>query len=119
MKSAAKLIAAAAMPLLAVSACSWGHAATRRPAQPSRTVTSPSPTPSLAAYPHVNKPCQGKIPEPFAGIATNGQFGTTVSSFQHDTGRTCGCRVHPTPFRIVPAREAQQIATSGRCTGPA
>jgi mannan endo-1,4-beta-mannosidase len=88
MRVAARLIAAAAVPLLAVSACSWGHAATQHPAKPSKTVDSPSPSPSKTAppYPHVNKPCQGKVPEPFAGIATNGQFAANVATFQHDTG---------------------------------
>ncbi|MGN6795357.1 MAG: hypothetical protein ACTHJW_23455, partial [Streptosporangiaceae bacterium] len=45
-----------------------------------------SSSPAVALYPHVNRPCQGKIPEPFAGIATNRQFASNVAAFQHDTG---------------------------------
>ena len=62
----------------------------------SRTVTSPTPrrssvmtrhraSPALTSYPRVNNPCKGKIPEPFAGIATSGHFGTKVAAFRHST----------------------------------
>src|SRR5215475_487799 len=61
---------------------------TKRPKPPSH---SPTPTrrhrsPALASYPHVNNPCNGQIPQPFAGIATVGQFGRKVSAFRHATG---------------------------------
>jgi mannan endo-1,4-beta-mannosidase len=51
---------------------------------------SPSPSPShtkeARAYPRVNKPCQGKVPEPFTGIATNGDIAANAASFRRDTG---------------------------------
>ncbi len=50
---------------------------------------SPSPSSSTKkplAYPRVNKPCQGKIAEPFTGVATSGNFAANVASFRHYTG---------------------------------
>jgi mannan endo-1,4-beta-mannosidase len=114
----ARPIAALAVPLLAVSACSWGGAATPHIAGPSRTVTTPSPTtspsPTLTPYPRVNQPCQGKIPEPFAGIATNGQFAANVGTFQHDTGAHLRLVEFYNPFPGSFQRgEAQQIVNLG------
>jgi Glycosyl hydrolase family 26 len=115
MNGLARLIAAVTV-LLAVGACSRGHAATPHTVSPSRTATSPSPSRSPAGqpYPHVNAPCKGKIPEPFAGIATNGQFATNVASFQHDTGAHLRLVEFYNPFPGPFQRgEAQQIVRLG------
>jgi mannan endo-1,4-beta-mannosidase len=115
-----KLIGAATVLLLTVSACASGEAATApRPAKQSRTTApatashrpssvasrhapsksarpkTPRPSPvrtrhhqssRLASYPQVNNPCKGQIPQPFAGIATDGHFGTKVAAFRRSTG---------------------------------
>lgn len=47
---------------------------------------SPSPTKKTMAYPRVDRPCQGQVPEPFTGIATSGNFAANVASFRHYTG---------------------------------
>ena len=58
----------------------------------------------------MNKPCQGKIPEPFTGIATNGDFRAHVASFRSYTGAHLRLvefyNPFPGPFRSA---EAQQI----------
>jgi hypothetical protein len=79
---------------------------------PSRRAHSPSyrPRPGPTWYPRVNKPCQGKIPQPFAGIATDGHFDRNVAAFR----RYAGPHLHlvefynpfPAPFQ---RSEAQQI----------
>jgi mannan endo-1,4-beta-mannosidase len=116
MRTVGKLVTALAVPLLAASACSWGRAATRHAAGPRRNATSsaPSPSPTVTPYPHVNKPCQGKIPEPFAGIATNGQFAASVATFQHDTGAHLRMVEFYNPFPGPFQRgEVQQIVNLG------
>ena len=40
----------------------------------------------LTSYPRVNRPCKGQIPEPFAGIATSGDFGAKVAGFRRYAG---------------------------------
>jgi beta-mannanase len=58
----------------------------------------------------VNKPCKGKIPEPFAGIATSGQFAANVASFHRSTGAHLRIievyNPFPGPFQSA---QAQQI----------
>jgi mannan endo-1,4-beta-mannosidase len=85
MTSAIRLIAALTVPLLTVSGCGWWHnAAVQPPAGSVSPIRSSSAT--LTPYPHVNRPCKGKIPQPFAGIAIDGHFSSSVASFEHDTG---------------------------------
>jgi mannan endo-1,4-beta-mannosidase len=106
--------AAAAVPLIAV-ACSSAPAA--RPAAGGSHSPQPSPSekpsPAFKPYPHVNKPCKGKIPEPFAGIATNGQFAANVASFRRSTG--AHLRVvevynpFPGPFQSAQAQQIESV----------
>jgi len=100
-----------AVPLIAVACGSDPTAG--GPAGGSRSVKpSPSAKPSarFKPYPHVNKPCKGKIPEPFAGIATSGQFAANVASFHRSTGAHLRIvevyNPFPGPFQSA---EAQQI----------
>ena len=64
----------------------------------------------LTSYPRVNRPCKGQIPEPFAGIAANGDFGAKVSAFRSYAGSHLRLvefyNPFPGPFN---AREAGQI----------
>jgi mannan endo-1,4-beta-mannosidase len=88
-------------------------AATHHPSHASASPkTSKSPKPRWAPYPRVNAPCKGKIPEPFAGIATNGQFAANLASFHRDTGARLRLvefyNPFPGPFQ---AAEAQQIVS--------
>jgi mannan endo-1,4-beta-mannosidase len=80
---------------------------------------SPSPSASAShakkvlAYPRVDKPCQGKVPEPFTGIATSGDVAANVASFHHSTG----AHLHiiefydpfPGPFQRAEADEATAL----------
>ena len=67
-------------------------------------------SPALTSYPRVNNPCKGKIPEPFAGIATSGHFGTKVAAFRQSTHAHVRLvefyNPFPGPFQ---RREARQI----------
>jgi hypothetical protein len=113
MTSAIRLIAAVTVPLLAVSGCAWWHDAA---GQSAATSTSPNPSPAatVTPYPHVNRPCKGKIPQPFAGIATNGNFAASVASFQHDTGAHLRLVEFYNPFPGSFQRgEAQQVVDLG------
>jgi hypothetical protein len=83
MTSAVRLIAAVTLPLLTVSACGLLDSAA---APPPAKSASPSPSPTVTPYPRVNKPCKGKIPQPFAGIATNGNFTSSAAAFERYTG---------------------------------
>ena len=77
--AAAVIVAAAAVMAAVVQAYS------APPPSPSRS-PSPSASPVVKPFPHVNRPCQGEIPEPFAGIATNGNFTANAASFRRATG---------------------------------
>ena len=119
-----KVIGAVTVPLLTVSACALGQsAAAPHPAKPSTTATlapsrvatsqlpsRPATSPAQASYPRVNKPCEGQIPQPFAGIATSGHLGTNVASFRRSTGAHPRLvefyNPFPGPFQ---RREARQI----------
>jgi len=117
-----KVLAIAAIPILAIAipfvaiACSHAPGTAHPASSATRTAASQSPTPrpSRRPYPHVNAPCKGKIPEPFAGIATNGHFAANVASFQHDTGARLRLvefyNRFPGPFNSA---EAQQIESLG------
>ena len=80
-----------------------------RPGSPSPSATA-SPSKKALAYPRVNKPCQGKIPEPFTGIATSGDFAANVASFRHYTGAHLRIvefyNPFPGPFQRGEAQEA-------------
>ena len=78
-------IAVLAIPLIAVGACSAAPAAPSGSASQS-ALGPPAPSATFRAYPHLNRPCEGKIPEPFIGIATNGEFNENVASFRSYTG---------------------------------
>jgi Glycosyl hydrolase family 26 len=73
---------------------------------------SPSASPSKKAlvYPRVNKPCRGKVAEPFTGIATSGSFAANVASFRRYTGAHVRIvefyNPFPGPFQSGEAREA-------------
>jgi len=108
------------IPVVAI-ACGIAIAYNRAPAatqHASHRITpapvSKSPKPRLSPYQHVNAPCKGKIPEPFAGIATNGRFASSVASFQHFTGAHLRLvefyNPFPGPFQ---SGEAQQIESLG------
>jgi mannan endo-1,4-beta-mannosidase len=60
----------------------------RRTHRPKPVTSSPAhrPSPVLTSYPRVNRPCKGQIPEPFAGIATSGDFGAKVAGFRRYAG---------------------------------
>lgn len=105
---------AIAVPLVAV-ACSSSPGATgpvsgSRSARPS---PSEKPSPAFKPYPHVNKPCKGQIPEPFAGIATNGQFAANAASFHHSTGVQLRLvevyNPFPGPFQSGQARQIEAL----------
>src|SRR6266849_898260 len=76
---------------------------------------SASPSPKLAAkpFPRVNRPCQGKIPEPFAGVATSGDVAANVASFRRATGaRLRVVEVYsrfPGAFGMAPARQIADL----------
>jgi hypothetical protein len=117
-----KVLAIAAIPVLAIAIpfvailYSRGPATAHRDSNAPPTHASKSPTPSLSPrpYPRVNAPCKGKIPEPFAGIATNGNFAANVASFQRDTGARLRLvefyNRFPGPFNSA---EARQIVSLG------
>jgi len=64
----------------------WISAPAARPSQSASPSASPSSRTVAKPFPHVNRPCQGKIPEPFAGIATSGNVTANVASFRRATG---------------------------------
>ncbi len=107
-----KAIAAAAAVLAGIAACSSA------PAAPPRASASPSasttPTTAVKPFPRVNHPCRGKIPEPFAGIATSGDFAANVASFRQATGARLRVvefyNPFPGPFQSA---EAQQVVDLG------
>src|SRR5689334_14636968 len=113
MTSAIRMIAALTVPVLTVSGCGWWQKAA---VPPMGTSASPTHSPSAAVtpYSHVNRPCKGKIPQPFAGIATNGQFSSSIGSFEHDTGAHLRLvefyNRFPGPFQ---RGEAQQVVNLG------
>ena len=90
-------------------ALSPAPATTRHPAASSGS-PSPKASASVRALPRVNAPCKGKIPEPFTGIATNGDFGAHAASFRSYTGAHLRLvefyNPFPGPFQSA---EAQQI----------
>lgn len=79
---------------------------------------SPSPTPSAShtrkvlAYPRVDKPCLGKIPEPFTGIATSGDVAANVASFRQSTGAHLRIVEFYDPFPGVFQRGEAEEATA-------
>ena len=113
MASAIRLIAALTVPLVTVSGCELLNEGAVQP-QAKSASPAPSPSPTVTPYPHVNRPCKGKIPQPFAGIATNGSFASSVASFEHDTGAHLRLvefyNRFPGPFQ---SDEAQQIVNLG------
>ena len=80
--TAAVIAAAAGVTAVVVTAFSSPPAV---PPSPSRS-PSHSASPVVKPFPHVNRPCRGKIPEPFAGIATNGNLTANAASFRRATG---------------------------------
>ena len=71
---------------------------------------SPTPKPTVRALPRVNAPCKGQIPEPFTGIATNGQFSANVASFRSYTGAHLRLVEFYNPFPgSFKSAEAQQV----------
>jgi mannan endo-1,4-beta-mannosidase len=104
-----------AIPLVAI-ACSHAHSTAHPGASGTRQAhsRSPAPRPSFRPYPLVNAPCKGKIPQPFVGIATNGQFAANVASFRHATGARLRLvefyNRFPGPFQSA---EAQQVVSLG------
>lgn len=104
-----------AVAVLAIAPFAGAWVASNGSAPTSVRPGSPSPSPSSStkkplAYPRVNKPCQGKIAEPFTGVATSGNFAANVASFRHYTG--AHLRVvefynpFPGPFRRAEADQA-------------
>jgi glycosyl hydrolase family 26 len=77
-------VAIAALIVAAATACSSPPAAPG--AGVSASAASPATKGAAAPFPHVDRPCQGKIPEPFAGIATSGNVAANVASFRRATG---------------------------------
>jgi mannan endo-1,4-beta-mannosidase len=105
-----------AVPLGAIVAIARSHAPGPEP--PGTTATpapsrSRTPHPSPRPYPHVNAPCKGKIPQPFAGIATNGNFAANVASFRHSTGARLRLvefyNPFPGPFQSAEARQIESL----------
>lgn len=109
-----KAIAVLAIPLIAVGACSAAPAAPSGSGSPS-THASPAPSATFSAYPHVNRPCEGKIPEPFVGIATNRDFAASVASFGQATGAHLRLveLYDPFPGQFQSAHARQAIALGG------
>jgi mannan endo-1,4-beta-mannosidase len=77
--------AVVAIPLIAV-ACSSSPASSPQAGSSPSANPSAKPSPRFKPYPRVNKPCKGKIPQPFAGIATSGNFAANVATFRRSTG---------------------------------
>ncbi len=71
---------------------------------------APLPSKKALDYPRANQPCQGKVPEPFTGIATSGDFAANVASFRHYTGAHLRIvefyNPFPGPFQRGEAQEA-------------
>jgi mannan endo-1,4-beta-mannosidase len=76
------VVATAAVIVMAVAACGSGAA---KPGI-DRSAAPAAPIAVAGPFPDVNRPCQGKIPEPFAGVATNGDLARNVASFHRATG---------------------------------
>lgn len=102
-----KVLTASVVGLVAVAACSSA------PAAIPHGNASPSPSASRKTakpFPTVNRPCRGKIPEPFAGIATSGDFGANVASFRRATGARLRIvefyNPFPGPFQSAEAQQA-------------
>ena len=78
-----------ALLIVAPFAAVWivsGHKASPAPPGGPSASASPAQTKKSLAYPRVNRPCQGKVAEPFTGIATSGSFAANVASFRQATG---------------------------------
>jgi mannan endo-1,4-beta-mannosidase len=102
-----KAVAVLAVVLAGVAACSAAPASTRPSASASHR---PAPNATDRALSQVNAPCRGKIPEPFTGIATNGQFSANVASFRNSTGAHLRLVEFYNPFPgSFKSAEAQQV----------
>jgi len=102
-------VVAAVLAVAAVVGGLWVWSPAPAATRPSPT-SRPSPKATVRAFPHVNAPCKGKIPEPFTGIATNGQFRAHLASFRRYTGAHLRLvefyNPFPGPFQSA---EAQQV----------
>ena len=113
MRRTSVCVVAAVMAVAAVVGGLWAWspapAVTPPPASASGS-PSPKASASVRAFPRVDAPCKGKIPEPFTGIATNGDFRAHVASFRSYTGAHLRLvefyNPFPGPFQRA---EAQQI----------
>jgi mannan endo-1,4-beta-mannosidase len=105
-------VVAAVLAVTAIAGGLWALSSAPAAAPPpaASASRSPTPKPTIRALPRVNKPCQGKIPEPFTGIATNWDFRAHVASFRSYTGAHLRLvefyNPFPGPFQ---GAEAQQI----------
>jgi hypothetical protein len=98
---------------LGASACTSAPAATQPSPPPSTSPSAPA-RPVSKPFPTVNRPCAGKVPEPFAGIATSGDVAANLASFRRATG--AHLRVVEVYSRFpgtFASAEAQQIVDFG------